>query len=110
MCDVNHMYSYIQYLSCCINPLISHFQPFEGIIFPPHHADFAAEDRTSLLPLLFPCAALKRETLPATLQAAGMRLNCLTCYETVAHSGIRENLEALRDKKVGVWCFYVLRH
>lgn len=66
--------------------------------------DFAADERASLPPLLFPCAAKKRETLPATLQAAGMRLDCLTCYETVAHPGIRENLEALRAKKVSFKC------
>ena len=63
--------------------------------------DFAIEDRASLPPLLFPCGVLRRETLPAVLQAGGMPLKCLTCYNTVAHAKIKDSFLALANDKVG---------
>nr|XP_020647157.1 uroporphyrinogen-III synthase isoform X3 [Pogona vitticeps] len=44
------------------------------------------------LPLLFPCGALKRETLPTVLRGKGIALECLTVYQTTQHPSLQESL------------------
>lgn len=45
-------------------------------------------------PLLFPCGALKRETLPKMLLDRGLLLEGLTVYRTAPHPGIQANLRS----------------
>ncbi|XP_062988876.1 uroporphyrinogen-III synthase [Elgaria multicarinata webbii] len=44
------------------------------------------------LPLLFPCGALRRETLPTILRGKGIALEGLTVYQTTQHPKLQESL------------------
>jgi hypothetical protein len=57
-------------------------------------------------PLLFPCSVLRRETLPAAMERAGIPLQCLACYNTVAHPDVAENIRSLFQSKVHVRSHY----
>nr|QIA61830.1 uroporphyrinogen-III synthase [Halichondria panicea] len=46
-------------------------------------------------PLLFPCGALRRETLPVALEGAGLPLKCLACYKTLPHPDLQGRLREL---------------
>lgn len=58
--------------------------------------DLFSDSHLSSKPILFPCGNLKLETLPSSLQAAGLTIRCLTVYETTADDNLRLNLEAFR--------------
>ena len=62
--------------------------------------DYKDVDKSTMKPLLFPCSVLRRETLPVAMEQAGIPLQCLTCYNTVAHPDIAENTYSLFQSKV----------
>ncbi|XP_054838929.1 uroporphyrinogen-III synthase isoform X1 [Eublepharis macularius] len=51
-----------------------------------------SRESSSSLPLLFPCGALKRETLPTILRGKGIALEGLTVYQTSQHANLHESL------------------
>lgn len=56
--------------------------------------DLLSDGCLSSKPVLFPCGNLKLETLPSSLQAAGLTVQCLTVYETTPDDNLKQNLEA----------------
>ena len=59
-------------------------------------------------PLLFPCSVIRRETLPAAMEEAGIPMKCLASYNTVANPDIVKNLQALLSQEVHVQMYMVL--
>ncbi|KAM5321388.1 uroporphyrinogen-III synthase isoform 3-T6 [Glossophaga mutica] len=55
-------------------------------------AEYICSRESSALPLLFPCGALKGETLPKMLKDKGIPLESLTVYQKTPHPGIQMNL------------------
>nr|XP_056706036.1 uroporphyrinogen-III synthase isoform X2 [Euleptes europaea] len=51
-----------------------------------------SREPSSSLPLLFPCGALKRETLPTILREKGIVLESLTVYQTSQQPNLHESL------------------
>ncbi|XP_042314411.1 uroporphyrinogen-III synthase [Sceloporus undulatus] len=51
-----------------------------------------SRESPSSLPLLFPCGALKRETLPTVLREKGIALEGLTVYRTTQHPDLQTSL------------------
>ncbi|KAF6112151.1 uroporphyrinogen III synthase [Phyllostomus discolor] len=56
--------------------------------------DGGTEGESPALPLLFPCGALKGETLPKMLKDKGIPLESLTVYQKAPHPGIQVNLSS----------------
>ena len=64
--------------------------------------DFSDEGKSSMKQLLFPCSSLRRETLPAAMERAGIPLRCLVSYNTVADPNIAEKVHSLFQQEVQV--------
>ncbi|ELK11834.1 Uroporphyrinogen-III synthase [Pteropus alecto] len=57
-------------------------------------AEYICSRETPALPLLFPCGALKGETLPKTLKDRGIPMESITVYQKIPHPGIQVNLNS----------------
>ncbi|XP_023389537.1 uroporphyrinogen-III synthase [Pteropus vampyrus] len=55
---------------------------------------------TPALPLLFPCGALKGETLPKMLKDRGIPMESITVYQKIPHPGIQVNLNSYYSEQV----------
>ena len=64
--------------------------------------DFSDEDKSSMKQLLFPCSSLRRETLPAAMERAGIPLHSLVSYNTVADPNITDKVHSLFQQEVQV--------
>ncbi|XP_054437763.1 uroporphyrinogen-III synthase isoform X2 [Pteronotus mesoamericanus] len=62
-------------------------------------AGYICSREPSALPLLFPCGALKGETLPKMLKDKGIPMESLTVYQKAPHPGIRVNLSSYYSKQ-----------
>ena len=60
--------------------------------------DFNSRKVDRHTPLLFPCSSIKRETLPSSLQQAGLALEVLVSYTTQPHPDILSNISSILDR------------
>ena len=66
---------------------------------------FSNEEKSSVLPLLFPCGNRSKDTIPSALSRVGLKLNTVVCYNTTKDPSIELSLNTLSQEGVSTVIF-----